>query len=500
MKYPSLREYKSAINDTGNINIPFFKSSSIKIFLNKRGLPYMSVGGFGAVFQFMDKNGAQYALKVFTRDAEGREKRYQALHNTLQITKFPFMVDFHYVPDGLKVGKQHYPVVVMQWGKGLMLDQAITSDLGDDNIFQSAPTIGGNLFLLVKTLQEWNMGHGDFQEGNLLIGDDDRIILIDYDGMFVPALEGETANEIGLADYQHPKRDNSNFGSGIDDFALLSILYQLSIITQQLWKKKHGDKRLIMTQKDYLELKKSALIKKGLKSKKKHVKLLANMLQEACKLDPLKIDAVKKIESTPEIMDWLKFTEETIPQENYTSLIKQVVSLTDEQVHDFESDNLSFEINQDTVAPQEEPPPTKVRIDDKKGTWKTVIDFLYEEDLDEEEEDSPKTTCGQTPRMLNRVKDTMMDMLFEKEEDDDNAASAQSTPGPVAEDENNKLSPPPPEEEQLIAPLTDLDNEEKEAETSGKEEKPPAETKPGTKKYDDKTAPVPDWIKKRKRS
>ncbi len=103
MKFPSLREYKAAISNTENINIPFFKSNTIKIFLNKRGSPYMSVGGFGAVFQFKDKNDNQYALKVFTRDAKGRAVRYKALHDTLQITKFPFMVDFHYVEKGIIV-------------------------------------------------------------------------------------------------------------------------------------------------------------------------------------------------------------------------------------------------------------------------------------------------------------------------------------------------------------------------------------------------------------
>ena len=255
------------------------------------------------------------------------------------------MVDFHYVEKGIKVGKNFYPVVVMQWGQGVTLDTAIKNDLEDDGKLQSAATIGGNLFLLTKTLQEWNMGHGDFQEGNLLVGNDDRITLIDYDGMYVPSLEGDKANEIGLADYQHPERDNIHFGTFIDDFSLLSILFQLSIMTPDFWKKHHDDKRLILKVLDYQDPKTSLLIQKGVSSKHKHVKALTKMLIESIKKNPMEINAIESIEKNKEIMNWLKFTEQTKPVHNYSSMISQVVSLTDEQVQDFESQKLELKEN-----------------------------------------------------------------------------------------------------------------------------------------------------------
>jgi len=89
MQYPSLRDYQNAIVNQSNFNIPFFQSESLEIFLNPRGYPFMFVGGFGAIFKFRDKNKREYALKVFTRDVPDRAERYQALHKTLQITKFP---------------------------------------------------------------------------------------------------------------------------------------------------------------------------------------------------------------------------------------------------------------------------------------------------------------------------------------------------------------------------------------------------------------------------
>jgi len=353
----------ATIANLDNINIPFFKSKSMQIYLNRRGVPYMSVGGFGAVFRFKDKNNHQYALKVFTSHVKGRDKRYSALHKTLQITKFPFMVDFQYVENGLNVGKKTFPVVVMEWGQGTPLDSAIANDLNDDNIFQSAPRIAGNLFNVVKTLQEWNMGHGDLQEGNLLIGDDDKIFLIDYDGMFVPSLDGKKSTEVGLANYQHPKRKNTHFNSFLDDFSLLTILYQLSILDSDLWQKLHDDKSIILKKADYLKPNKSSLIKKGLKSKEPHINALAKLLTGACKKDPLEINAIKLISAEPEIMNWMVFTSTPAVNTNFTPIISKVVSLTDSEVNDFEEDKIEI------IAQTPEPEPVQENRKHDPGAW-----------------------------------------------------------------------------------------------------------------------------------
>ena len=42
--------------------------------------------------------------------------------------------------------------------------------------------------------------------------------LIDYDGMYLPELSGLPANEVGHVNYQHPARDASHYGEGMDRF------------------------------------------------------------------------------------------------------------------------------------------------------------------------------------------------------------------------------------------------------------------------------------------
>jgi len=370
MQYPSLRDYQNAIINQKKFNIPFFQSESLEIFLNPRGYPFMFVGGFGAIFKFRDKNKREYAFKVFTRDVKDRAERYKALHKTLQITQFPFMADFHYVHDGFTVKGTPYPVVVMEWGRGLQLDAAIEQDLADDGIFQCAPHFAGNLFTIVKTLQEWNMGHNDLQEGNILVRDDNKLVLIDYDGMFVPLLKDEPPCEMGLRNYQHPARDKTHFNNKIDDFALISILYQLSIITPELWQKHHDDRRLLLKEIDYKNPEQSELIQNGIKSEESHVRALAALLVEACSLHPLEINAIEKIGTSPEITDWLVLPEKPDPMPDFKSAIEWALALKSGQVKEYEADQI-------------ESPATKVEkikaLKPRKegaGRWKALSEYM----------------------------------------------------------------------------------------------------------------------------
>ncbi|MDM8541729.1 SUMF1/EgtB/PvdO family nonheme iron enzyme [Desulfococcaceae bacterium HSG9] len=370
MQYPSLRDYQNAIVNQNNFNIPFFQSESLEIFLNPRGYPFMFVGGFGAIFKFRDKNKREYAFKVFTRDVKNRAERYEALHKTLQITQFPFMADFHYVHEGFKVKGTPYPVVVMEWGRGLQLDAAIEQDLADDGIFQCAPHFAGDLFTIVKTLQEWNMGHNDLQEGNILVRDDNKLVLIDYDGMFVPLLKDEPPCEMGLRNYQHPLRDKTHFNNKIDDFALISILYQLSIITPELWQNLHDDRRLLLKEVDYKNPEQSELIQSGLKSETPHIRALASHLVEACSLHPLEINAIEKIGASQEITDWLVLPEKSDPMPDFKSVIEWALALKSGQVTEYEADQI-----ESPAAEVEKIKPVKPRKPGK-GRWKALSEYM----------------------------------------------------------------------------------------------------------------------------
>ena len=61
--------------------------------------------------------------------------------------------------------------------------------------------------------------------------EDGSLVLVDYDGMYVPAMKGQKARELGSPDFRHPLRTESDFDEHIDDFSLVSILLSLKAVS-----------------------------------------------------------------------------------------------------------------------------------------------------------------------------------------------------------------------------------------------------------------------------
>ena len=101
-----------------------------------------------------------------------------------------------------------------------------------------------------------NIAHGDLQHGNILIHNDE-IILIDYDGMYVPGLNGMKSNELGHRNYQHPGRNEEHFGPYIDNFSAWVILISIAAVSvdASLWNSLgagEGEESLLFRQKDFV--------------------------------------------------------------------------------------------------------------------------------------------------------------------------------------------------------------------------------------------------------
>ena len=72
--------------------------------------------------------------------------------------------------------------------------------------------------------------HGDLKPDNILVTEDGTLVLVDYDGMYVPAMQGQKARELGSPDYRHPMRTEDCFNEHIDDFPLALIGMSLKAI------------------------------------------------------------------------------------------------------------------------------------------------------------------------------------------------------------------------------------------------------------------------------
>ena len=229
MQYPLISEYIEAIRYAED---NFDKLSNLRPVLDDNGNPVMSSGNFAVVFKMKDiETDKLYAVKCFIREQEERQERYREIIKVLDEIKSPYFVSTHYYDKELFVDttqddETEFPVLVMDWVDGISLDdymKAIESK-------QFLRELLANQFQkLVCWLLPKHYAHGDLKPDNILVRDDGSIVLVDYDGMFVPSLRGKDALEMGTPMYRHIGRTLSFYNEYIDDFAAVKILLLLKV-------------------------------------------------------------------------------------------------------------------------------------------------------------------------------------------------------------------------------------------------------------------------------
>lgn len=145
-----------------------------------------------------------------------------------------------------------YPLLKMEWAAGHNLIRWIDDHHADRSRTSALAT---RFAALAADLSAAGMAHGDLQHGNLLVADDGTLRLVDYDGMFVPALAGHRATEKGHRNYQSPLRSDRDFGPELDRFSVWNIHLSLTAISvdASLWSRLHDPdgEFLLLAEEDF---------------------------------------------------------------------------------------------------------------------------------------------------------------------------------------------------------------------------------------------------------
>ena len=256
MNYPLISEYVDSILCAED---NFATQINLRPVLDEKGLPIMSSGNFAVVFKMVDiESRKEYAVKCFTKEQVGRSQSYSLISHQLAWLKSPYLLNVHYYEFELFVNttqtsETDFPVLVMDWVDGVTLDRYITNNIDNNTELNS---LLFRFFQLSKWLISMPIAHGDLKPDNILVTENGEIVLVDYDGMYVPEMKGQEAREIGSLDYQHPSRTTADFDDHIDDFAICIILLSLKVIinSPSLYYNYANGERLLFSQKDYLNL------------------------------------------------------------------------------------------------------------------------------------------------------------------------------------------------------------------------------------------------------
>ena len=260
MQYPLISEYLTAIQDAHD-NLD--KLNHLVPVLDKHGEPYRSSGAFAVVFKMKDEQtGKCYALKCFTEEQEGRAEAYHQIAEELEFVDSPYITSVKYLEKELFVDSNceddEFPVLLMDWIEGETMETFIAENYTDS---YEMSMLCYRFCKMAAWLRSQSFAHGDIKPDNIIVRPDGTLTLVDYDGMFVPAMKGQKSPTIGTKDFSHPFRTIDDFDETIDDFALASIALSLKAISldSSLLQNYGASDRLLFSATDYLDLSKSKI-------------------------------------------------------------------------------------------------------------------------------------------------------------------------------------------------------------------------------------------------
>ncbi|MEV0683395.1 hypothetical protein AB0I35_05935 [Nocardia sp. NPDC050378] len=298
MRLPSLLNYQSAV---ANPPIAFRNVDLLRTgepVRNAQGMPSVASGGFAATFAIDSASKQRFAVRCFHKQGHDERRlrdRYEHIHRFVAgHPNLTFLIDAVYQADGVMVNGTGFPTVRMRWSTGEMLGVWVEDWIEGDQDPVAIEKVRVAIADAVVALRAAGAAHGDLQHGNILVGQDLSITLIDYDGMYIDTFAGTglPAIEQGHRNYQHPGR-GGRFDSGIDTFAAAVIDVSLRAMRHQpsLWDDFGGTgENLIFTARDFVDPENSPVF--AALARISGVADAAARLQRACRTDYDYVEAV----------------------------------------------------------------------------------------------------------------------------------------------------------------------------------------------------------------
>lgn len=253
--YPTTAQYIESLSNAQEL---LSTLDDLSLATDHFGEPIYSAGGFGVVFKALRGN-RELAIKCFTCHQAGRAAAYTEIEEALNSARSPHIADFRYIDGEITIfdASDHaalYPTLCMEWIDGPTLTQAVSSAAlhGDK---ERLSRLADGFDRMALWLLDQNFAHGDIKPDNIMVRDKDgTLVLIDYDGIFLPTMTGERERESGTEGFRHPTRQAMHYDKAIDHYpiALLSLSLRALALDPTLWQRFHSPDKLIFGPADIL--------------------------------------------------------------------------------------------------------------------------------------------------------------------------------------------------------------------------------------------------------
>jgi serine/threonine protein kinase len=296
-------------NHTLKILEPEIKQGAVETFTVKTSAgnlkkPWGREGGFAVVYKFRTLSGQTKAMRCFrSAITSDIHSRYDRMSRFFHQHVPDITIDFRYYEDGILVKeatqgsqKKVCPVIVMEWIEGQTLLEVV-DDLCQQRDCRALGALAEQWLGVLDRMRQARMAHGDLAALNVMVRPNGRMVLIDYDGVYIPEFASMPQVVAGQPGYQHPDVSKRPFDERMDDFSALVIYLSLLALQVQpeLWNK-HAkrntqrnqlDGNMLFTNDDFTQPDKALVFYDLLHTNDTRVRDLARKLIECCQ-QPIK--------------------------------------------------------------------------------------------------------------------------------------------------------------------------------------------------------------------
>ncbi len=278
--YPAAGDYYKAVQAPSRVfTVP--KLQAAEFVWDSLG-PTLARGSSAVVFQ-ASVEGRPQALRCYIRNDASSRDRYSALGSYLAVHDLsPYVSGTTWLDGAIQVNRATWPVLTMDWIDGRTLNEYVDFLVSSSNA-AALTTLAANWRELIALLQRSEFVHGDLQHGNVMVDQTGRLRLVDFDGVWIPQLAGQSPpTEFGHPNYQHPLQHS--WDRWLDTFSALVIYLSLVVLGKNpgLWLALYNSKNLLFAKTDFFPPFQTEAWKQLAALRDPQVDELVRRLQECC--------------------------------------------------------------------------------------------------------------------------------------------------------------------------------------------------------------------------
>jgi hypothetical protein len=247
--------------------------------------PTLARGTSAVVFQAV-VDGSPQAVRCYIRNDASSRDRYSALSTYLASHDLsPHVSGTIWLDSAIRVNHATWPVLQMDWIDGRTLNEYVDFLVAGSNV-TALTTLAASWRDMVALLQNSSFGHGDLQHGNVLVDQEGQLRLVDFDGVWIPQLAGQSApTEYGHPNYQRPGL--REWDRWLDTFSALVIYLSLVALSKEpgLWLALYNSKNLLFSRADFFAPDETQAWKQLAALRDPQLDELTRRLKECCAAD-----------------------------------------------------------------------------------------------------------------------------------------------------------------------------------------------------------------------